>query len=236
MALIQNKLYEECSSIIRRHTELRLDSAVSSSWTTASSPTLGRRTSHSSSLFQRPTELISGLGLHLSPKQPSRHNSRAHGHHGGQFPLSASDEQSASLVLALETLHSFDFYTRHPQGAHRVLQTVRDSAIKLLDDEDSYVRKCAAITCCKVLNRSLGDSGFMSSLKMNGSTDNDIFYILERLLIQRRSSRYMSSILRQLRESPTRWSVSLQILRTYLCCQLVASSVSVNTSVDWFER
>ena len=183
MALIQNKLYEECSSIIRRHTELRLDSAVSSSWTTASSPTLGRRTSHSSSLFQRPTELISGLGLHLSPKQPSRHNSRAHGHHGGQFPLSASDEQSASLVLALETLHSFDFYTRHPQGAHRVLQTVRDSAIKLLDDEDSYVRKCAAITCCKVLNRSLGDSGFMSSLKMNGSTDNDIFYILERLLM-----------------------------------------------------
>lgn len=60
--------------------------------------------------------------------------------------------------------------------------------INCLDDPDVNIRKGGTVTCCTILDRILKDRAFLTSGRAgkNASSDkneNDIFYILERLLM-----------------------------------------------------
>jgi len=186
-AMIQTFLFKECDEIIRHHTNAAID-VISPGLGSPSSP-LTRRTANnfairpaSHSLFQRPTDIMSSLSNALTTKSPSST------HVGGGFGVGDHGEPTSDIGLALETLHSFDFYTDHPSGVHKVLKTVREKVINCLDDPDVAIRKGGTVTCCTILDRILKDKAFLSSGRAgrNASSkknDNDIFYILERLLM-----------------------------------------------------
>ncbi|KAI5778883.1 armadillo-type protein [Geopyxis carbonaria] len=58
----------------------------------------------------------------------------------GQFP----EERDAEITLALHTLGSFDFTN------HVLNEFVRDVAMKYVEDNNTEVRKAAALTCCQL--------------------------------------------------------------------------------------
>ncbi|KAL7268146.1 phosphatidylinositol kinase-related protein kinase tor1 [Rhizina undulata] len=58
-----------------------------------------------------------------------------------------SEEKDAEITLALHTLGSFDF------SNHVLNEFVRDVAMKYVEDDDTEVRKAAALTCCQLFVR-----------------------------------------------------------------------------------
>ena len=137
--VIQSRLFDEVNGILRNYTNQDLD-MVSPAGSPASrlrAPTAAGSRTHSQSLFQRPQDIASAFTSAFTT--------------GGSTSTSMDifDENSYLVVMALETLRTFDFYTKHQQGAHQVLKTVRESVINCLDDDDKNIRRSATITCCR---------------------------------------------------------------------------------------
>ncbi|PSK55906.1 hypothetical protein B9Z65_4784 [Elsinoe australis] len=60
-------------------------------------------------------------------------------------PVNLGDHKQQEVRLALQTLGSFDF------SGHVLNEFVHDVAIRYVDDDDSLIRKNAALTCCQLL-------------------------------------------------------------------------------------
>ena len=129
--IIQNRLFSEIDGILRSHTGLDTYLASPSSSSASRRPSMAPTRQHSSSLFTKPVELLSLSHLSGSLSKP---------HHSTSIDDSKNDitDESINLItLALQTLHTFDFYKNHPQGAFQVLTLVRECVINCLDDEVS---------------------------------------------------------------------------------------------------
>jgi FKBP12-rapamycin complex-associated protein len=111
-----------------------------------------RGTSKLSSFFSRPSI------LHRIPEQPNKGSEKSwparllqtardwSGDHGDNIP----DEQ---LVLALQTLSSFDFINNNQADAIEMMRIVREVVVRYLDDPNDAIRKAAAVTCAVLLDR-----------------------------------------------------------------------------------
>ena len=112
--------------------------------------------STSSSLFSKPVELLNLSHLTGGTSSLTRHYTDHKQSIQAMSPntklnsSNVSDENVTLVTLALQTLHTFDFYKNHPQGAFQVLSLVRECVINCLDDEVRSIRKTATITCCNI--------------------------------------------------------------------------------------
>lgn len=74
-----------------------------------------------------------------------------------------AEERDAEITLALHTLGSFDFTSKFPVPYsidyvpdwedHILNEFVRDIAMKYVEDDNTEVRKAAALTCCQLFVR-----------------------------------------------------------------------------------
>ena len=196
-SVIQSLLFREVDKILRAHANVtnvlsfRGGSPVSSP--TSNRPR--RNSNHPSSLSSSPSSsifpganllpssLINTLSSSLSLPSPKQHSPAIASSPFSLGATVASSEDSSLVALALETLQSFDFYTKHPGGRPLVLKTVREAVICCLDDEDRFIRKAATIACCKILDGSLDDAALFSAIRNSASTDAVVISVLERLLM-----------------------------------------------------
>ncbi|RPB03684.1 FAT-domain-containing protein [Choiromyces venosus 120613-1] len=81
------------------------------------------------------------LGSPTPPQAPSTVTGKQY--RDGQTP----EERDAEITLALHTLGSFDFTN------HILNEFVRDIAMKYVEDDNTEVRKAAALTCCQLFVR-----------------------------------------------------------------------------------
>ncbi|GMH78184.1 hypothetical protein TL16_g07704 [Triparma laevis f. inornata] len=177
--VIQSRLFSEVDSVLRNHTFQ--DLVTSGAPTSPNSHQMRRANSSarpaSQSLFQRPADIASVLTSAFAT------TSKLVGSHIMDL-VAPTDQESQLVVLALHTLHTFDFYTKHQQGAHQVLKTIKESVINCLDDDDKYIRKSATVTCCKILHNSLDEkSELRKARRVSSNTENTVLEVLERLLM-----------------------------------------------------
>ena len=163
--VIQSKLFSEVDIILRCHTNKHMDmispsgSPTSPNQVRLRAQTASQRT-HSQSLFTRPQDAFTAVTSVFTTNSKLDMN----------MDMFEEDENSIYVryvVLALNTLQTFDFYTKHQQGAHQVLKTIRESVINCLDDEDKSIRKSATETCCKILDRSLNDKELLGAKRVS---------------------------------------------------------------------
>jgi FKBP12-rapamycin complex-associated protein len=178
--VIQSRLFTEVDSVLRNHTFQDMVAiggpGSPNSQALRRAQSIGRPASQS--LFQRPADIAAVLSSAFAT------TSKLVGSSHIMDLVAPTDQASRLVVLALHTLHTFDFYTKHQQGAHQVLKTIKESVINCLDDDDKYIRKSATVTCCKILHNSLDEKSELRKAKrVSSNTENTVLEVMERLLM-----------------------------------------------------